>query len=111
MAQEKFRSLIRKARRDPQEDRDCPIHCLHRAIAPGFDFWALKSTQAERSYQLQLTISDSESTRMMEGLARTGVHSSRLPFSSSTIANQIERPYLSLVAKQEEFCCGPRQGN
>jgi len=27
------------------------------------------------------------------------------------IAHRMERSRMAIVAKQEEFCCGPRQGN
>ncbi|MGZ7090039.1 MAG: hypothetical protein ACXVKH_11260 [Candidatus Angelobacter sp.] len=48
-------------------------------------------------------------TMVVTGLARTHRRSGNLP--SSNIAIQIERSYMAFVAKQEEFCCGPRQGN
>jgi hypothetical protein len=32
-------------------------------------------------------------------------------FSTFTVAIQIERSFLAIVAKEAEFCCGPRQGN
>jgi len=116
MAQRNNRSLIRNARRDPQEGRDCPIHRLYPAIAPVLIFRAHKSTPAEPGYQLQVSASeatfacDGARTEMMAGLART-THSGSLPFSFSNIAVEIMRSRMAIVAKQEEFCCGPRQGN
>jgi hypothetical protein len=32
-------------------------------------------------------------------------------FSTFTVAIQIERSFPAVVAKEAEFCCGPRQGN
>lgn len=116
MAQEKVRSVIRNARRDPQEGRDCPIHRPYAAIAPGLTPRAQQATLATPRYQLQLSISESPFAfdgaiaEMMADSVGTR-HSSSLPVSFFNIAIQIERSYLSLVAKQEEFCCGPRQGN
>jgi hypothetical protein len=46
---------------------------------------------------------------MVTGLARVcGQSSNSEPFK---MAIQTERSYMVVVAKQEEFCRGPRQGN
>src|ERR1051326_7072826 len=116
MAQEKFRSVIRNGSRDPQEGRDCPLHRPDAATAPGLISRAHQSTSAVPGCQLQPSISESPFAfggaiaEMMANPAGTR-HSSNLSVSFFNIANQIEWSFLSLVAKQEEFWCGPRQGN
>jgi hypothetical protein len=117
MAQKNNRRLIRNVRRDRQEGRDCPVHRFYPAIASSLISGAHESTPTERSYQMQVSASeatfafDGASAAMMADLARTGFHSSSLPFSFSNMAIQIKRLFPALVAKQEQFCCGPRQGN
>jgi hypothetical protein len=110
-------TLIRKARRHGQEGRDYPVHRLYFAVASNSISSARMSmVPAEQSYQQQIRRSaatfacDGARTGMMAGLART-THSNSLPFSFSNIAVEIMRSRMAIVAKQEEFCCGPRQGN
>lgn len=116
MAQRNDRSLIRSAKRERREGRDCPVHGFYPAIAAGLTSRAQKLS-AQQSYQPPVSASaaicafDRASTEMMADFACTGFHSSSLPVSFSNIAIQIKRSYLSVVTKQEEFCCGPRQGN
>jgi hypothetical protein len=43
------------------------------------------------------------------GPARTHGRFRNFPYSN--IATRIKRSHMAIVAKQEEFCCGPRQGN
>jgi hypothetical protein len=110
-------TLIRKARRHGQEGRDYPVHRLYFAVASNSISSARMSmVPAEQSYQQQIRRSaatfafDAASTEMA-GPTRTGFHSSHLPSSFSNIAVEIMRSRMAIVAKQEEFCCGPRQGN
>ena len=117
MAQKASNRSIRKVNRDRQESQDHPVH---RMSLPG-ELGVIRQVhtfpvRAERSYNRQSCPSAAEvfvyaaaNTEMATGLARTEYHSCNFPFSN--IAIQIERLYPAIVAKQEEFCCGPRQGN
>jgi hypothetical protein len=70
---------------------------------------------ANRNHQLQVPKSAGTSavplvnTETSAELASTDFHSGNLSFLKTAI--QIERSCMAIVAKQEEFCCGPRQGN
>jgi hypothetical protein len=72
--------------------------------------------RAGRNYQPQRRTFTSKTsalavanTELAAGLARTDHHTCNFPFSN--IAIEIGRLCPAIVAKQEEFCCGPRQGN
>jgi hypothetical protein len=118
MAQKASHRLIRKVRRDRQEGQDYPVHLLHLAVGSNSISRAHTSpAPAGRSHQQQVSPSaatfafDVASSEMAAGLTRTDFHSCKLPFSFSNIAVESKRWCMAIVAKQEEYCCGPRQGN
>jgi len=112
--------LIRKVKRDPQEGQDTPIQGLHlSALLPGPRPvpWESSFTVSVPKNYLQIITTPLSSTfcvvkpadGMLIASARTGLSYSNFPYSNMAI--QVERSYPAIVAKQEEFCCGPRQGN
>ena len=117
MTQEASDTSIRKVSWNLQESQDHPVH---RMSPPG-ELSFIRQThtfpvRAEQSYQRQSRLSAAETSELpatnidiAAGLTPTDHYTCNFPFSN--IAIQIERSYLSVVAKQEEFCCGPRQGN
>jgi hypothetical protein len=117
MAQKASHRLIRKVRRDRQEGQDYPDQCLYLPVELSSICPAHTSpVHAERSYQRQSRPSAARisafavgNTEMVGVLTRTDHHSCNIPFSN--IAIQSQRSFMAIVAKQEEFCCGPRQGN
>lgn len=108
---------IRKVGKDRQESQGYPVRRMSlqgelSSICRAQTF----PVRAEQSYQRQSRPSAAKTstfaetnTEMAAGVARTDHHSCNFPFSN--IAIQSERWCMAIVAKQEEFCCGPRQGN
>jgi hypothetical protein len=115
MTQEASDTSIRKVSWNLQESQDHPVH---RMFLPG-ELSFIRQThtfpvRAEQSYQRQSRLSAAKTSELpatnidiAAGLTPTDHYTCNF----SNIAIQIERSYLSVVAKQEEFCCGPRQGN
>jgi hypothetical protein len=116
MAQKIRCSVIRNVRRNRQEGQGYPAHRTYLPIALSLSSRAQAFTgPVDRNHQLQVTKSAGISavplvnTETFAELASTNFHSSNLLFFKTAI--QIERSCMAIVAKQEEFCCGPRQGN
>jgi hypothetical protein len=110
MAQKIRCKLIRKVRRDRQERQD-PVHGPYFPVALRSIFRAHTFPKpADRSYQLQVpTSAGTSAVRIASTEMLADFYFSNLSFFK--IAIQIERSCMAIVAKQEEFCCGPRQGN
>jgi len=115
MAQKIRCTLIRDVRREWQEGQHHPAYGAYLPLALSSIPRAHPLRErADRSYQLQVHTSrdtsyvDSVSTETLVD-SSTDFHSSNLSFFH--IAIQIKRSCMAIVANQEEFCCGPRQGN
>jgi len=116
MAQKIRCKLIRNVRRVRQEGQGHPVQGFYLPVALSLISRTLAFTEpANRNHQLQIPKSAGTSavplvsTETSAELASTDFHSSNLSFLRTAI--QIERSCMAIVAKQEEFCCGPRQGN
>jgi len=120
MNQEANFALIRNVKRDRQEGHGTPIQGVYSwALLP-----CLRSSPWGAPFTVSVPGNDPQASTTLlsstfcavkpaDGMlitsACTGLSSCNFPSSNITI--QIERSYLAIVAKQEEFCCGPRQGN
>jgi hypothetical protein len=116
MAQKIRCKLIRKAKRDRQEGHGHPVDGPYLPVALNSISRAHAFPEsADRGDQLQVPNSvgtsavHSANTEMFTEFASTDFHSSNISFFKIEI--QIERSCMAIVAKQKEFCCGPRQGN
>jgi len=116
MAQKIRCRLIRNVRRDRQEGQGYPVHPFYLPVTLSLISRAPAVPKpVDRNHQLQIPKSAGTSavplvsTETSAELASTDFHFSNLSFLKTAI--QTERSCMAIVAKQEEFCCGPRQGN
>ena len=92
-------ALIRNPKQGPQERQGAPIQ--------GVDLPALMSGLRTASREASFHENEFVPHNRLHAITSAG----SCNFSSFTIAIQIERSFMAIVAKEAEFCCGPRQGN